>query len=314
MKIKRWKTLMVAVKDFDRDARALLRKAAAIAERFGAELIVLHVSASDDEAFTIPARFSTLGSADEIRRVQQQRLEKMAKTVQASGRRITCLSVLDYPIVDGIVRQVIKHKPDLLMVQSPHHSRVARMFLTNTDWELIRHCPCPLWLAKSTRLKPALSVLASIDPFHSHAKPADLDKVILDAAGQVVGTGTGRLGITHVYTVPPKLFSAAGEIAVIPATPAQSRRYKAQARSMIKRLGKPYAVSTRDQLPVEGDPAVRIPQLAKSWKADVLVMGAVSRRAMKRLFIGHTAERILDEVHCDVLVVKPASFKTQVRG
>jgi universal stress protein E len=41
-------------------------------------------------------------------------------------------------------------------------------------------------------------------------------------------------------------------------------------------------------------------------------MGAVSRSGLKRVFIGNTAERVLDELPCDVLVVKPPSFKSAV--
>jgi len=43
-----------------------------------------------------------------------------------------------------------------------------------------------------------------------------------------------------------------------------------------------------------------------------VVMGAVSRSAVARLFIGHTAERVIDELECDVLVVKPRRFRTRV--
>jgi universal stress protein E len=42
-------------------------------------------------------------------------------------------------------------------------------------------------------------------------------------------------------------------------------------------------------------------------------MGAVSRSGLKRVFIGNTAERVLDELACDVLVVKPAHFVNRVR-
>jgi universal stress protein E len=37
-------------------------------------------------------------------------------------------------------------------------------------------------------------------------------------------------------------------------------------------------------------------------------MGAISRSRLRELFIGSTAERILDRLHCDVLVVKPGDF------
>jgi hypothetical protein len=41
-------------------------------------------------------------------------------------------------------------------------------------------------------------------------------------------------------------------------------------------------------------------------------MGAISRSGYKRLLIGNTPERILDELSCDVMVVKPAKFRSRV--
>ena len=55
------------------------------------------------------------------------------------------------------------------------------------------------------------------------------------------------------------------------------------------------------------------PQLAADVEADVVVMGAVSRNRWKRLFIGATAERTLEHLPCDLLIVKPDWFKTPVK-
>jgi universal stress protein E len=41
-------------------------------------------------------------------------------------------------------------------------------------------------------------------------------------------------------------------------------------------------------------------------------MGAVSRTGFRRLLIGNTAERMLDDLRCDVLVVKPSKFHSRV--
>jgi universal stress protein E len=46
--------------------------------------------------------------------------------------------------------------------------------------------------------------------------------------------------------------------------------------------------------------------------AGIVVMGALSRSGLKRLFIGNTAEAVLDSLACDVLIVKPGRFQTQV--
>jgi universal stress protein E len=51
-----------------------------------------------------------------------------------------------------------------------------------------------------------------------------------------------------------------------------------------------------------------LPRLAESLGAALLVMGAVSRSRLQEVFLGSTAERVLDRIGCDVLVVKPADF------
>jgi universal stress protein E len=42
-------------------------------------------------------------------------------------------------------------------------------------------------------------------------------------------------------------------------------------------------------------------------------MGAVSRSGLQRVFSGSTAERVLDALSCDVLVIKPRGTKTRVK-
>ena len=44
----------------------------------------------------------------------------------------------------------------------------------------------------------------------------------------------------------------------------------------------------------------------------LVVMGAVARNRWKRLFIGATAERTLEHLPCDLVIVKPDWFQTPV--
>jgi len=48
----------------------------------------------------------------------------------------------------------------------------------------------------------------------------------------------------------------------------------------------------------------RLPAVTESEAAGMLVMGAVSRRGLDKVFIGSTAERVLERLPCDVLIVK----------
>jgi universal stress protein E len=63
---------------------------------------------------------------------------------------------------------------------------------------------------------------------------------------------------------------------------------------------------------VESQAVEAIPRLARQLRAAIVVMGAVSRSGLRRAFIGNTAERVLDRLSCDVLVVRPPRFRSSV--
>ena len=86
-----------------------------------------------------------------------------------------------------------------------------------------------------------------------------------------------------------------------------------------RRQGSPgYRLQTNVEARVEGPPDTldghQRSDQQHQLRRDVLVMGAVSRSGLARLMIGNTAERAIDALPCDVLVVKPAHFKSRLGG
>ena len=75
-------------------------------------------------------------------------------------------------------------------------------------------------------------------------------------------------------------------------------------RSQIKQLTDEYAVADANLHVDAGGAAEYLPWMAAQWCVDILAMGAISRSGLKRVFIGSTAERVLETLPCDVLVVK----------
>jgi nucleotide-binding universal stress UspA family protein len=63
---------------------------------------------------------------------------------------------------------------------------------------------------------------------------------------------------------------------------------------------------------IKGQPRKEIPALAKRLGVDLVVMGTVARTGVPGLFIGNTAEAMLEQIDCSVLAVKPEGFKTPV--
>jgi universal stress protein E len=311
MKKARRGSIMVAVPAVDRSCGALLRKAATLAKARGCGLELIHVIALP-YAPAVSRRASLRQAAQEIVEDCKQKLNKLASSSELNGIPADATVTWDYPAADGLVRQVLKRRPQLLLAESHRHARLARSFLSNTDWELIRKCPCPLWLSKSSRTAEG-PVIAALDPLHANAKPSALDHVILQHALRIAQDRPGRVVAFHSYTLPiPPIVDGAVEAYWIGMSDDEVERYETMLRRELDRLSVRYRIPARNRLVVTGDPAFALPRVVKKQRASVVVMGAVSRSALMRLFIGHTAERVIDALECDVLVVKPRGFKTRV--
>jgi universal stress protein E len=152
-----------------------------------------------------------------------------------------------------------------------------------------------------------------VDPTHAFAKPSKLDEDILDAAAKVRTALRGALHVMHAF-VPIPADVTNSELLDEKAAQRLEARARKHARVTFERVLQKAGIKlapARRHL-VGRHPINAIPELARRTGSAIVVMGAVSRSGLKRVFIGNTAERALDDLPCDVLVVKPRQFVSKV--
>jgi universal stress protein E len=297
-------SIMVAVQALDRSSAPLLRKAAMLAKARDCDIELVHVIALP-YAPAVSRRSNLRQAAREIVADCKQRLFKLASSPHLAGIPTDAFVTWDYPASDGLVRQVLKRRPLLLLAESHRHTQLARAFLSNTDWDLIRKCPCPLWLSKSSRSRPDGPVVAALDPLHANAKPSALDDIILQHALQIAQDRPARVLACHAYVLPtpPMVDGAVVEAYWMGMSQDELKRYEAMLKQELDRSCSRHGIPALNRLVVPGNAVSVLPRIVRKHGASVVVMGAVSRSALTRLFIGHTAERVIDTLSCDVLVV-----------
>jgi universal stress protein E len=306
--------ILVAIRDLHHPPRTELRKAAELARAAKARVELFH--AVDIPIRTDPTVAAT-GKAHALQRVRaaDHRLHQFARLALLRGIEVSCHSNSDYPPHEAIVRRAVETRADVVVAATRARGFAGRLLLRNTDWELIRQCPCPLLLVKSTRPYAKSVMLAAVDPFHTHAKPADLDVRLLSLGNSLSRLFKGSLHIFHAYMPLVNVASTPGAAAIpIAAAPELEVAHAELVASELDRLAKSAGVPTRAQHLHMGVVASELCAAARSTRATLAIMGAVSRSALRRIFIGSTAEDALDKLGCDVLVVKPRGFKSNVRS
>jgi universal stress protein E len=306
--------ILVAVKDPQARQSPAAAKAVQLAQELRAEVELFHVL---DAPVHIDFSLRSGGAAalkESLSRWRSQsleRLERLAGRLRRTGVRVKTAVEWDYPAHEALVRRAVRIRAGLIVVERHAGRHVAPWLLQLTDWELLRTSPLPVLIVKSSRPYARPAVLAAVDPSHAFAKPAMLDDQVLRLGNLVTTALHGTLHVVHAYVpvsigMPPHGLSAPEVTALI------QERAAASARAGLERALRSTRVPRTRRHLVAGHPINAIPEVARRTRSAIVVMGAVSRSGLKSLFIGNTAERVLDELACDLLVVKPAHLTTRV--
>lgn len=303
--------ILVALRQDQGRTSPALQKAARLARGFDAELEIFHDLETPlcIDQFTDPVDLRRSQRA--MREHAQRWLDALAAPLTAQGLAVTTRVEWDFPAYEAIIRRARRIGADLVVVDCHRQHHLAPSLLRLNDWELLQKSPVPVLLVKSPGTYAGPVIMAAVDPSHALAKPSRLDGEILSIAAAIARTARGTLHAVHAFS--PIL---------VPVPPAEylkedfARRMEDKARERARKgfervLRDANLPKTRQHLLME-HAIDAIPRQAAKLHCDIVVMGAVSRSGLKRIFIGNTAERLLDKIGCDLLVVKPLGFRNRV--
>jgi universal stress protein E len=242
-----------------------------------------------------------------------RRLEAIAGRLRRTGIEVTTAATADYPAYEAVIRRAERIGADLIVADchagGEHH---LPWLLRLTDWELLRHSPIPVLLVKNSRMYRHPVLLAAVDPTHAYAKPGKLDAQILRTANTLKSAMRGTLHVMHAFFPAP---ASATPTDLLDPSIADELQKQAEviAKKGFLRLVQDFEVAPSRRHLVPEHPFDAIQNSARKTRADIVVMGAVSRSGLKRLFIGNTAERVIDTLTSDVLIVKDRRFKSRVQ-
>lgn len=215
-------------------------------------------------------------------------LEKKAQRWREQGLDLAVAAEYAHPGHEAVTRRALAVGAALVVMRTHHHEWLARATLSAADWQLIRICPTPLLLAKGRDWRQHPRLLAAVDPSHRDDRHARLDHAILDLAEQIGAAVQAENHVAHCVPGGAPDESPAALTALLAGRSIPAAHLHLAA----------------------GGPEQELPRLAAELGADVLLTGGISRSRVEQVFIGGTAERLLDRVDCDLLVVKPPGFRS----
>ena len=301
------------------DDAAAFERALRLSERAQAEMCV--VAAAEETSPGLLKVLASWGATPEALGSEAELAAEVQRLVEtARGRNVAAVGkVLRGPSpAVAIIRHAADDRHDLLIKTAEPSQAVRRVLFGHLDRQLLRHCPCPVWIDKPSGRASYDRVLAAVDPDPFRDDPGfdpareELNQAILRVAVELAHAEAAELHVVHVwpFDLEAALESRAGLAHEVVVQAGGSIKQKHE-HALAELVGPWMPDIARVHL-LKGRARDEIPCLAANEMMDVLVMGTVSRTGVSGLLIGNTAETVLDQVDCAVVALKPPGFVSPV--
>ncbi|WP_426359090.1 universal stress protein [Pseudocolwellia sp. HL-MZ19] len=158
-------------------------------------------------------------------------------------------------------------------------------------FQLLTDINAPVLLLNKKAWKHPIKMLAAVDPLHEHARPRQIDDDIVLVTKNWAKNLEANWSVAHCYYVAPVLTS-----------------YKNKVRSMhaegFSLFAKKLRLVDEQCFLLEGVPEDAMTSYINKHHIDILTMGIVARNKLEQLWIGSTTTALLNELPCDLLLIK----------
>ena len=316
--MNRFSNILLVV-DTEAESAVALHRAVALARNNQASLTLASVV---EDPFSEPTSAAqAIELRDALLSEQRERLDDMIVSVAQPDIGITANVLVGKPFIE-IIRHVLRHDHDLVIKCADEPQGTVRTLFGSTDMHLLRKCPCPIWIIKSTGQAPFARILAALDYDPENTATTALNRQILEISTSLALSEFCQLDIVHAWRLAcesfmrsPRTTLSEAEVDEMVAEEARNRR------RWLERLVTTYgAKAEKDAMNylnprlhvLNGHATQVVPTTARDVGADLVIMGTVGRTGVAGLFMGNTAENILAQLDCSVLAIKPPGFETPV--
>jgi nucleotide-binding universal stress UspA family protein len=191
---------------------------------------------------------------------------------------------------------------DVVFSLNSEQSFLNGLFQSSHEHYFVADCAIPVWIVKLRLWDNNIEVLACLDVDDESDINHQLNTDILQISEQLAKQLMGQLHVIDCFW---------GEVCSMSFEVDKSGRFKrlasvkTQHQSLIQNYIGQYSLPEQSLHIVEGTPDFAIPDKASQLNAELVVIGNnADQGIMDRLF-GDTAINLVNNVECDILVIKP---------
>lgn len=274
-----------------------------LAARTGARLTIVDVLPH------VPKAARVFATPDIEQELAQHRIDALARAAgQAPGNIQVETGLLRGRPAQALISEASRLEVDLVMRSHGRDLVTPAPAFGPIDMQLLRHCPCPVWLVGPADVAPPSRIAAAIDATTERDEERELNQRILDIALTLGELWDASVAVLHAWTAfGEDLLRSRMNVSEFEVFQHESRKAVENALKAALTTAGPRAEKIRTEL-VKAEPHEAILDYVKTNGIDLVVMGSVARKGIAGAVIGNTAERVLRDLRQSVLTIKPRGF------
>ena len=251
----------------------------------------------------------------ELVKARNEELVSLAKSAKPRGSKLTVPVIVEQGRDSIEIIRTAKKGGFDLVAKASGKAHLTGMLFSTLDMNLVRKCPMPVLILKPRKKITHSKILASVDLRLKDKTQKNMDRTIMDLASSLASLEKGDLHVLHAWNVAleKRLKNRHGVEAAYKSVTAMVSDMRKLEKAHLQELAAEYGLTKSEIHMLKGDPATVIPRFVKSKRIDLMVMGTVGRSGITGFFMGNTAEKILNNINCSVLAIKPAGWKSPVK-
>lgn len=293
---------ILVIEDPDQQHPFALKRAIALANKFGAQLELFACGYTPVIETVILFEQAVQAKAKQhyVSRVEEK-LTSWVETLTAEENTPHPIQVeaqWEKRIAEGVLKKIEAMRPDLVVLHNHHHGRINRLLSNYVEWELVKYSPAPLLLVRLEETDPQPSTVVAIDTLPGdESGDAWLQAQACLAAAKKLSQ---ELEVVHCFQ---NIDPTSGYLDQNLSALVQNSREKQteQLQALLDQADLPFEALNL----LEGNPVEAIEQRIKDTKAQLLVLGGTRKSLLEKVLLGSTLQSLMEHANCDIFVAKP---------
>lgn len=299
---------ILVVADINHDEQPALARAIQLAQQSTSSSNITFFLSIYDFSYDMTSMLS-VDERDAMRRgvihQREQWMRKVAEPYIDSSVQFEVKVVWHNRPYEAIIAEIFYGEHDILIKGTRKHDVLESVIFTPTDWHLLRKCPTPVLLVKNSDWPQNANIIASVHVGSENPAHIDLNDCMVEQLKSL----TTRLGATP-YLVNSYPVTPANITIELPEFDPMTYTDAVRGHHLMamKALRQKHGIDESQTLVEQGLPEDVIPQAAEKLNAAMVILGTTGRTGLSAVFIGNTAEQVIDKINCDVLALKPHGY------